>query len=160
VGYASDDGEVHEGTDEEKEIRRNAMKIDREKLACRIDGGVVGMILGVLLFMVCLSVIGLHEDDVRLPECKCPDPLVELAEYKTVVQSLDRCNEAWRQSERYASENEFEIRKYQIIQRFQPDTTAAEDVELCSECSANCEEALSWCYEWREEACLCLDEWE
>jgi hypothetical protein len=85
---------------------------------------------------------------------------VHLDEYRTVVRSLDRCNERLRESEEYANANDYVIQQNDIVERFQPDTSEADDIEICNKCSANCEEYLSWCYFWREEACLCLEEWE
>jgi hypothetical protein len=85
---------------------------------------------------------------------------VHLDEYRTVVRSLDRCNERLRESEEYANANDYVIQQNDIVERFQPDTSEADDIEICNKCSANCEEALNWCYFWREEACLCLEEWE
>lgn len=85
---------------------------------------------------------------------------VPLDEYKTVVRSLDRCNESLRESEEYAFANDYVIQQNDIVERFQPDTSKADDIEICNKCAANCEEALNWCYFWREEACLCLEEWE
>jgi len=136
------------------------MKIDREKWQHRMDGWVVGMIGGVLVFMAVLGFIGQHEDDVRLPVCTCPDPLVELAEYKTVVKSLDQCNNRLHQCVVDAYENDYEIQQNAVVERFQPDTSEADDIAICSACSANCEEALQWCYFYRGTSCFCLDEEE
>jgi hypothetical protein len=136
------------------------MKIDHEKLKYRLDGFAIGWAVGVLMFMLVLGIIGRYEDYVRLPVCTCPDPLVELAEYKTVVKSLDLCNERLHEVVFAAYENDYVIQQASVVERFQPDTSEADDIAICRECSANCEEALQWCYFYRGESCFCLDEEE
>jgi hypothetical protein len=122
------------------------------------QGILMGTDAGCLLFMIIYSwCAGKDLDDTPV---KVINTGVSIWEYKTVVESLDRCNERLRESEEYANENDYVIQQNAIVERFQPDTTEAENIQLCNQCSANCEEALSWCYYWREEACICFEEWE
>lgn len=116
---------------------------------------------GVFLFMLCISFFSPFDPEGReLLEHPCPAPPVMLSEYKTVVKSLDLCNERLHDLVISAYENDYEIQQNEVVERFQPDTPEAEDIAICKECSANCEEALQWCYFYRGESCFCLDEEE
>jgi hypothetical protein len=132
----------------------------KEENMTKFDGFFVVCALGFLIVMLVLGIIGQREGDVRLPVIRCSDLLVDLVEYKTVVKSLDLCNERLHQVVVDAYENDYEIQQNSVVERFQPDTPEAEDIAICRECSANCEEALQWCYFYRGESCFCLDEEE
>lgn len=124
----------------------------------RIQDILVGMPIGVFLFMIVLSFIGpFGPDDSKIPKKACPDPLIEMAEYKTVVHSLDRCNERLWEVNNILEENDYVYQQMEVVERFQPDTSEAESIQICRECSDLCEERLFWCYYYRDEACICDD---
>lgn len=84
---------------------------------------------------------------------------VPLSEYKTVVTSLDLCNERLYDLAENAYSNDYVIQQNMLLEKFDPDDLGSHAV-LCNECAANCEQQLDWCYFYRYEACECADDWE
>lgn len=116
---------------------------------------------GAVVTMGVLGFFGLYEglNDRPCPPPKC-DNTVPINEYRQIVRSYDNLNADLRECVEYMDEQAYLIEQMHVVRRFMPDSTEAEMHQLCEDCSANCEDALDWCYYYREEACYCLDDFE
>jgi hypothetical protein len=122
-----------------------------------LAGGALGIIAGWMICLILLSVFGVEEKHCP-PQKPCVQD-IKLSEYKSIVRSLDLCN----QNERAITEDwegaHYTWDRIMMLDRYIKDAPDDYDRmranDLCEECEERCEQEL-WDYKSEHEGeCWC-----